>query len=120
MPTTVTAPRWAQPGPSDQSNSDTIYWAGYILPFFNASPVMKPNTTVIYTRRNCPFCTKIKKVYDAKGWTYAELVLDENYTRDQFWSEFGRSATFPQLIVDGKKTGGCNETISEFRSKGWV
>lgn len=81
---------------------------------------MGPQQTTIYTKRNCPFCTKIKKVYDMKGWKYNELVLDENFTRPQFWEEFGRSATFPRVIADGKDYGGCNESINEFRKLGWV
>ena len=55
-----------------------------------------------------------------KGWKYNELVLDENFTRPQFWEEFGRSATFPRVIADGKDYGGCNESINEFRKLGWV
>ena len=61
---------------------------------------------------------KIKKLYEMKGWKFQEQKLDVNFTRPQFWEEFGRSATFPQLIVDGKRTGGCNETITQFRSQG--
>lgn len=79
---------------------------------------MSPKQTTIYTRKACPFCTKIKKVYDAKGWNYTEYVLDENFTREQFIGEFGRNGTFPQLIVDGEKTGGCNETINLFKTRG--
>jgi glutaredoxin 3 len=81
---------------------------------------MGPKSTVIYTKPNCPFCSKIKQLYNAKGWSYQELVLDVNFTRDQLYEEYGRGTTFPQLIVDGQKTGGCNETISLFRQKGWV
>ena len=77
-----------------------------------------PDSTIIYTRDGCPFCVKIKKLYEMKGGKFQEQKLDVNFTRPQFWEEFGRSATFPQLIVDGKRTGGCNETITQFRSQG--
>lgn len=77
-----------------------------------------PKSTTIYTKEGCPFCTKIKAVWNEKGWNYSEYKLDENFTRDQFWGEFGRRATFPQLVVDGEKTGGCNETINLFRTRG--
>ena len=76
-----------------------------------------PKATTIYTREGCPFCTKVKAVWNEKGWAYNEYKLDENFTRDQFWGEFGRRATFPQLVVDGEKTGGCNETINLFRTR---
>ena len=62
----------------------------------------------------------IERVYNEKGWSYVEYKLEENFTRDQFYSEFGRGATFPQLVVDGKKLGGCNESINLFRTQGFL
>ena len=38
----------------------------------------------------------------------------------EFYKEFGNGSTFPQLIVDGQKTGGCNESISHFKSRGII
>jgi glutaredoxin 3 len=74
-----------------------------------------PGGTVIYTRNGCPYCTKIKEVYNQKGWAYTEYVLDRNFTRDQFRSEFGSSATFPQVLINGQKMGGCTETVKYLR-----
>ena len=79
-----------------------------------------PNITVIYTKRGCPFCEKIKEVYNLKGWNYTEYVLDEHFNREQFYSEFGNGATFPQVIVDNKKTGGCTDTIQHFQNRGLI
>ena len=79
-----------------------------------------PKNTAIYTKDGCPFCTKIKRVYNEKGWSYQEYKLEENFTRDQFYSEVGRGATFPQLVVDGTKLGGCNESINLFRTQGFL
>lgn len=81
---------------------------------------MKPNNTAIYTRPGCPYCSKIKEFYNLKGWSYREYILNENFTRDQFYKEFGSGSTFPQLVVDGQKTGGCNESISHFKSRGII
>ena len=81
---------------------------------------MKPNNTTIYTRPGCPYCSKIKEFYNLKGWSYREYILNENFTRDQFYQEFGSGSTFPQLVVDGQKTGGCNDSISHFKSRGII
>ena len=51
---------------------------------------------------------------------FVEFKLNENFTRDQFYKEFGNGSTFPQLVVDGQKTGGCNESISHFKSRGII
>ena len=77
-----------------------------------------PKQTTIYAKEHCPFCTKIKRLYEEKGWPYTHYILDKNFTRGQFIEEYGRNATFPQLVVDGERTGGCNETIALFRQRG--
>jgi len=74
-----------------------------------------PGGTVIYTRPGCPYCTKIKEVYNMKGWTYTEYVLDRQFTREQFRSEFGPGATFPQVLINGQRMGGCTETVKFLR-----
>jgi len=76
-----------------------------------------PKNSAIYTRNGCPYCTKIKEVYKSKGWQYAEFILDVNFTKEQFYREFGDGATFPQVIINGQKTGGCTETVKYLREQ---
>ena len=75
----------------------------------------KPGNTAIYTRPGCPFCTKIKEVYRMKGYSFAEFTLSVNFTREQFYEQFGRGATFPQVLINGHKMGGCTETVKYLR-----
>ena len=79
-----------------------------------------PGNTAIYTREGCPYCTKIKEVYRSKGWGFAEYKLDVNFTREQFKGEFGQQATFPQVIINGQKKGGCTETVKYLRENQFV
>ena len=74
-----------------------------------------PGGTVIYTRTGCPYCTKIKEVYNTQGWSYTEYQLGLQFTRPQFKQEFGQNATFPQVIINGNKMGGCTETVKYLR-----
>ena len=46
---------------------------------------------------------------------YVVYNLDEHFDRDSFKEEFGQGATFPQVLVDGKKIGGCSDTIEFLR-----
>lgn len=75
---------------------------------------------VVYTKPGCPYCQKIKTIIDSKNGTYVEYVLDKDFTRDQFYSEFGESTTFPQVICEDLKLGGCTEAVRYFRAMGWV
>ncbi len=66
----------------------------------------------VYSRNGCPYCDKIKTVFNQKGFEYVEYKLDENFTREEFYAEFGQGSTFPQIIMDDQKLGGCSETVN--------
>ena len=36
-------------------------------------------------------------------------MLDEDYSRDQFFEIFPAAKTFPQIIINGEKIGGYHE-----------
>jgi glutaredoxin len=38
-------------------------------------------------------------------------TLDKDFTREGFYAEFGEGSTFPQVICNEKKLGGCVDTI---------
>lgn len=65
----------------------------------------------IYSRHGCPYCDKIKTVLDQRSIDYRYNVLDEDFTRDEFYSEFGQGSTFPQVVLDGNNIGGCSDAV---------
>ena len=71
---------------------------------------------IVYSKPNCPYCFQIKTVLELCGQKYKILTLDEDFTRENFYSEFGEGSTFPQVIFDNRHLGGCTETISYLKS----
>ena len=69
----------------------------------------------VYTKDNCPYCEKIKKVMDLTKLSYVVYNLNEHFDKKSFIDEFGQGSTFPQVVVDGKKLGGCVDTIEFLR-----
>lgn len=69
----------------------------------------------IYSKSGCPYCDKIKKVAEYlkenKSANISVYNLDEHFTRDQFYQEFGVGSTFPQVILNDKHLGGCTDTV---------
>ena len=61
----------------------------------------------IYSKDNCIFCTKAKAVLSSHNPQV--LMLDEDYSRDQFFEIFPTAKTFPQIIINGEKIGGYHE-----------
>ena len=69
----------------------------------------------VYSKDGCPYCDKIKQVMDLTKLSYVVYNLNEDFDRDSFYGEFGQGSTFPQVVVDGKKLGGCIDTIQFLR-----
>ena len=65
----------------------------------------------VYSKDSCPYCTKVKQVLELTNSQFVGYTLDEEFTKDEFYSEFGQGSTFPQVICDGKKLGGSVDTI---------
>lgn len=65
----------------------------------------------VYTKDGCPYCEKVKKVLSLTNMNYVVYNLDTDFTREEFYSEFGEGSTFPQVICDDKKIGGCTDTV---------
>ena len=61
----------------------------------------------IYSKDNCIFCTKAKAVLSSHNPQV--LMLDEDYSRDQFFEIFPTAKTIPQIIINGEKMGGYHE-----------
>ncbi len=49
-----------------------------------------------------------------------EYKLDQHFDRPSFQQEFGCDATFPQVLINGQKMGGCTETVKYLREHNMV
>lgn len=69
----------------------------------------------IYSKHGCPYCTKVTQVLSSlsasKGYSIREYVLGTDFTREEFYKEFGQGSTFPQVILNEKHIGGCSDTV---------
>jgi glutaredoxin len=69
----------------------------------------------VYTKDGCPYCEKVKQVLSLTNLNYVSYNLDTDFTKEEFYSEFGAESTFPQVVCDDKKLGGCTDTIKFLR-----
>ena len=68
----------------------------------------------VYSKSNCPYCSKVERLLQLTNMEYEIKKLDEDFTRDEFYVQFGRRSTFPRVLLDGKLIGGCTETLQYF------
>ena len=65
----------------------------------------------VFSKDGCPYCEKIKKVLELTESKYVVYTLGKQFEKDAFYGEFGEGSTFPQVTCDGKKLGGCVDSI---------
>ena len=71
----------------------------------------------IYSKDNCPYCHKVKSVLELTDANFVVYNLGEDFTREEFYAEFGEGSTFPQVICNEKKLGGSVDTIKFLREQ---
>ena len=71
----------------------------------------------VYSKAGCPYCVKVKEVLSRVNCDYSVNTLDQDYSREEFYSIFGEGSTFPQVMCDDKNLGGCVDTIKFLREQ---
>ena len=61
----------------------------------------------VYSKDGCPYCDKIVQLLELGQLKHVVYKLDQHFDKKAFYGEFGQGSTFPQVVVDGKKLGGC-------------
>jgi len=65
----------------------------------------------VYSKDGCPYCQQILEVLGISELNYVEYKLDEDFTKEAFYQQFGEGATFPQVVLNNENLGGCQESI---------
>ncbi len=65
----------------------------------------------VYSKDGCPYCQQILEVLGISELNYVEYKLDQDFTREAFYQQFGEGATFPQVVLNNENLGGAQESI---------
>ena len=71
---------------------------------------MNKNFTV-YSKDGCNHCKQIIQVLGLSELNYVEYKLDQDFSKEAFYGQFGEGATFPQVVLNNDNLGGCQESI---------
>lgn len=67
-------------------------------------------TVEIYTKSWCGFCRRAKMMFDMKKVAFIEHDIEaEPGSREEMIQRAGGRTTVPQIFIDGKHIGGCND-----------
>ena len=64
---------------------------------------------VIYSSGYCGFCFRAKRLLDSKGIAYQEISVDGHNDLRQQMMQISGGRTVPQIIINDKAIGGCDE-----------
>ncbi|MGA8170162.1 MAG: glutaredoxin 3 [Methylocystis sp.] len=74
---------------------------------------------VIYTTATCPYCLAAKSLLDKKHAAFEEIKVDGDRAGRARMSELaGGRATVPQIFIDGRHIGGCDDLYALDRRGG--
>jgi len=67
----------------------------------------------IYTKTFCGFCWRAKQLLDGKGVEYREISVDfGGEVKQEMIQRADGKTTVPQIFIDGRHIGGCNELVA--------
>ena len=71
------------------------------------------STVEIYTKATCGFCHMAKRLLSAKGISFAEVdILKQPKRRPEMIQRANGRSTVPQIFIDGKHIGGCDDLMA--------
>lgn len=74
-------------------------------------------TYKIYSRDGCPYCIKVQQVLQLAKLDYEVYKLGTDFTREEFYEQFGQGSTFPRVVLGEELLGGCSETVKYLREQ---
>ncbi|SBV91832.1 glutaredoxin 3 [uncultured Alphaproteobacteria bacterium] len=64
----------------------------------------------IYTTRICPYCVRAKALLKRKGQSFTEIdVSDDDELMGKMVERSGGRMTVPQIFIDDRHIGGCDD-----------
>ena len=78
------------------------------------------NQFAVYTKIGCLYCTKVIAAFGLAEQQFVEYKLGRDFTREEFYEEFGKGSTFPRVVLNDDLIGGCQETVKYLRENNLV
>ncbi len=64
---------------------------------------------IVYTKQNCPFCVRAKRLLDKKGVAYEEVDVEGNDDLRVWLAESTGQMTLPQIFAGERSLGGFSD-----------
>lgn len=72
---------------------------------------------VIWTKPDCPYCTRTKNVLRANNIAFEEKVLNRDFTKEILLETYPKAKSFPVVVVDGFYIGGYTQLTEKLNER---
>jgi len=66
----------------------------------------------IYTKMMCPYCVRAKALLKSKGAKFIDIPAYMDAAKRKEMNKRSGRNTFPQIFIDGKHIGGCDDLFA--------
>ncbi|MGD2183230.1 glutaredoxin 3 [Lusitaniella coriacea] len=85
----------------------------FLNPILQRHPERVKADVEIYTWQTCPYCIRAKLLLWWKGVQYTEYKIDGNQeARNQMSQRAGGRRSVPQIFINDRHVGGCDDLYS--------
>ena len=64
---------------------------------------------LVYTTPSCPYCVMAKRLLTQKGVSFQEVDVAYDDAKRRWLAETTGQRTVPQIFIDGRHVGGCDD-----------
>lgn len=75
------------------------------------------NNVEIYSKPDCPYCSRAKQVLKTNDITFTEQMLGKDFTREIIIEKFPTAKTFPIIVIDGYYIGGYTQLVEQLNKQ---
>ena len=70
-------------------------------------------SVTIYTKSWCPYCLRAKELLTVKGAAFTEIDIEKYPDKlEEMMTRSGQKRTVPQIFINDKHVGGCDDLYS--------
>ena len=71
-------------------------------------------SAIVWSKVNCPQCEQAKSLLTAKGVSYEERKIGENWTKDDLLAAVPTARAVPQIFINDQYIGSFKELKQHF------
>lgn len=71
---------------------------------------------VVYSKENCPYCTKAKELLNARNIAFTEIRIDQDTSKLEEMLRLSNRRTVPQIFINDQPIGGFDDLAALAKS----